>query len=198
MGSPVAASKTDPWHGQASFLPSGFTVHPSCVQTVLKQTTAVCDVRVSSPFLPFGRSTVCGSPTLSSLSAASESAAAADDPAPNHPAPSHPAPTHLAPTATDPLLAQIGSALLWVTVGWWLIVVVRLLGSLVRTGTSPTMLITNIDHWPEETVVAAVVSVLAALVLLLGRGSRGRDALDWSAGLLAVVTVAVAVWRLLP
>ncbi|MEO7447071.1 MAG: hypothetical protein ABI336_02255 [Humibacillus sp.] len=101
-------------------------------------------------------------------------------------------------TTPDPLLAQIGSALLWVTVGWWLIVIVRLLGSLVRTGTSPTMLITNIDRWPEETVVIAVVSVLAAVTLLLGRGARGRDALGVAGGLLAVVTVAVAVWRLLP
>lgn len=101
-------------------------------------------------------------------------------------------------TTPDPLLAQIGTALLWVTVGWWLIVIVRLLGSLVRIGTSPTMLITNIDHWPEETVVIAVVSVLAAVTLLLGRGARGRDALGAAAGMLALVTVAVAVWRLLP
>ncbi|MCU1535758.1 MAG: hypothetical protein JWP82_109 [Humibacillus sp.] len=117
---------------------------------------------------------------------------------------SGPPPVPLAPgrdagsAAPDPLLAQIGTALFWMTVGWWLIVVVRLLGSLVRTGSSSTLLISNIDHWPEETIVAAVISLLAAVVLLLGRGSRGRDALGWSAGLLAIVTVAVAVWRLLP
>jgi hypothetical protein len=100
--------------------------------------------------------------------------------------------------APDPLLALVGSALLWMTVGWWFTVLVRLLGSLVRLGASPTMLVTNIDHWPEETVVMAVVSVLAAVTLLLGRGPRGRDPLGVAAGLLAVGTVAVAVWRLLP
>ncbi len=77
----------------------------------------------------------------------------------------------------DPLLAQIGAALFWITVGWWLTVVVRVLGSLVRQGSSPTLLIENIDRWPEETVVAAVLSVLAALVLLLGpRAARPRRA----------------------
>jgi hypothetical protein len=98
----------------------------------------------------------------------------------------------------DPLLAQIGAALFWVTVGWWVIVIVRVLGSLVRLGSSPTLLIENIDRWPEETIVVAVISVLAAVVLLLGRGSRGRDALGWAAALLAVVTVGVTIWRLLP
>ena len=99
---------------------------------------------------------------------------------------------------TDPLLAKIGVALFWVTVGWWITVVVRGLGSLVRQGSSSTLLIENIDRWPEETVVAAVISVLAALVLLLGRGQRGRDALGLSSAVLALVTVGVAIWRLLP
>ena len=98
----------------------------------------------------------------------------------------------------DPLLAQIGAALFWVTVGWWVTVVVRLLGTLVRQGTIPTLVIESLGRWPEEVIVAAVISVLAALVLLLGRGPRGRDLLGWASAALAVVTVGVAVWRLLP
>jgi hypothetical protein len=103
-----------------------------------------------------------------------------------------------ADTLPDPLLAQIGAVLFWVTVGWWVTVLVRLLGTLVRQGTIPTLVIESLGRWPEEVIVAAVISVLAALVLLLGRGSRGRDLLGWASAALAVVTLAVAVWRLLP
>jgi hypothetical protein len=98
----------------------------------------------------------------------------------------------------DPLLAQIGAVLFWITVGWWVTVIVRLLGTLVRQGPISTLFIESVGRWPEETIVAAVISVLAALVLLLGRGSRGRDLLGWASGALAVVTVGVAIWRLLP
>jgi len=98
----------------------------------------------------------------------------------------------------DPLLAHIGAALFWITVGWWVTVLVRLLGTLVREGAVSTLFLESLGRWPEETIVAAVISVLAALVLLLGRGSRGRDVLGWASGALAVVTVAVAIWRLLP
>ncbi|WP_030197159.1 hypothetical protein [Terrabacter tumescens] len=98
----------------------------------------------------------------------------------------------------DPLLGQIGVALFWVTVGWWLFFLIRVLGYLTRYGLTDTILIRTIDLGAEETVVAAVLSVLAALLLLLGRGRAGRSALGWSSLALAVVTVGVAVWRLLP
>lgn len=98
----------------------------------------------------------------------------------------------------DPLLAHIGAALFWITVGWWVTVLVRLLGTLVREGPITTLFLESLGRWPEETIVAAVISVLAALVLLLGRGSRGRDLLGWASGALALVTVAVAIWRILP
>jgi hypothetical protein len=98
----------------------------------------------------------------------------------------------------DPLLGQIGLALFWATVGWWLFVVVRLLGWFTRNGLTDTILIRTIDRGAEETVVAAVLSVLGALLLLLGRGRRGRDVLGWVSLALAVVTVAVAVWRVVP
>lgn len=98
----------------------------------------------------------------------------------------------------DPLLGAIGVALFWMTVGWWVFVLVRILGRLARDGVSDRLLIETVDRYVEETIIAAILSVLAALLLLLGRGRSGRDALGWSALALAVVTVAVAVWRVLP
>ena len=118
--------------------------------------------------------------------------------APSAPLPSATWQDSAADTLPDPLLAQIGAALFWITVGWWITVIVRLLGTLVRQGPISTLFLESVGRWPEETIVAAVISVLAALVLLLGRGSRGRDALGWASGALAVVTVGVAIWRLLP
>jgi hypothetical protein len=98
----------------------------------------------------------------------------------------------------DPLLGQVGVALFWVTVGWWLFFVVRMLGRMVRVGFDDTIVIRTIDLGPEETLVAAVLSVLAALLLLLGRGRAGRSPLGWASLVLAVLTVGVTVWRLLP
>jgi hypothetical protein len=100
--------------------------------------------------------------------------------------------------SVDPLLGQIGVALFWITVGWWVFFLIRVLGSLTRDGLTDTILIRTIDLGGEETVVAAVLSVLAALLLLLGRGRAGRSPLGWASLLLAVVTVGTAVWRLLP
>ncbi|GAB3887451.1 hypothetical protein [Terrabacter terrigena] len=98
----------------------------------------------------------------------------------------------------DPLIGQVGVALFWVTVGWWLFFVVRLLGRIVRVGFDQTLVIRTIDDGAEETVAAAVVSVLAALLLLLGRGRAGRSPIGWASLALAVLTVVVTVWRLLP
>lgn len=100
--------------------------------------------------------------------------------------------------SVDPLLGQIGVALFWITVGWWLFFLIRILGFLTRSGLTDTILIRTIDLGAEETVVAAVLSVLAALLLLLGRGRAGRSPLGWCSLALAIVTVGVAVWRLLP
>ena len=111
---------------------------------------------------------------------------------------STPAPVRPLDGPPDPLLAQIGAVLFWITVGWWVTVLVRLLGTLVREGPISTLFLESLGRWPEETIVAAVISVLAALVLLLGRGSRDRDLLGWASGALALVTVAVAIWRVLP
>ena len=105
---------------------------------------------------------------------------------------------HSAEQAVDPLIGQIGAALFWVTVGWWLFFVVRLLGRLVRVGFDDTIVIRTIDAGPEETVLAAVLSAVAALLLLLGRGRAGRSPLGWASLALAVLTVAITVWRLLP
>jgi hypothetical protein len=122
----------------------------------------------------------------------------AGGPAPVQPYAPAPPPAATLEAPPDPLLAQIGAALFWITVGWWVTVLVRLLGTLVREGPISTLFLESLGRWPEETIVAAVISVLAALVLLLGRGSRGRDLLGWASGALALVTVAVAIWRILP
>lgn len=100
--------------------------------------------------------------------------------------------------SVDPLLGEIGVALFWITVGWWVFFLIRVLGFLTRNGLVDTILIRTIDLGAEETIVAAVLSVLAALLLLLGRGRAGRSPLGWSSLALAVVTVGVAIWRLLP
>lgn len=112
-------------------------------------------------------------------------------------APAHQVDTGVDP-AVDPLIGQIGAALLWVVVGWWAFFVIRVLGHLTRFGLSDTIVIRTIDRGAEETIVAAVLSVLAALLLLLGRGRAGRTPLGWTSAVLAVLTVALAVWRLLP
>lgn len=110
----------------------------------------------------------------------------------------HPALAPAFDPTVDPLIGQIGAALVWVVVGWWAFFVIRVLGQLVRFGLTDTIVIRTIDRGPEETVVAAVLSVIAALLLLLGRGRAGRSPLGWACLALAVLTVAVAVWRLLP
>ena len=98
----------------------------------------------------------------------------------------------------DPLLGQIGVALFWMTVGWWALVLIRVVGYLTRFGASDTILIRSIDRGPEETIIAVVLSVFAALLLLFGRGRAERSPLGWAAAGLAVVTIGAAVWRLTP
>lgn len=98
----------------------------------------------------------------------------------------------------DPLLEKVGVALFWITVGWWVFFLVRVLGYFVRFGGDATIIIRTIDLGAEETVIAAVLSVVAALLLLFGRGTRGRTPLGYASGVLALVTVAVAVWRIVP
>ena len=108
------------------------------------------------------------------------------------------APGALGSDDVDPLLAQIGTALFWITVGWWAFFLIRLIGWFARYGVTETMVISTIDLGAEETVIAAVLSVLAALLLLLGRGRNGRTPLGYASAGLAVVTVAIAIWRLIP
>jgi hypothetical protein len=102
------------------------------------------------------------------------------------------------PELADPLLEKVGVALFWIAVGWWVFFLVRVLGYFVRFGGDATIIIRTIDLGAEETIIAAVLSVLAAVLLLFGRGSKGRTPLGYAAGVLAVVTVAVAVWRIVP
>ena len=59
------------------------------------------------------------------------------------------------------------------------------------------MLIRTIDRGAEETIVAAGVSVLAA-VLLVSVDRGRRSPLTIASVALAVATVGIAVWRVLP
>ena len=62
----------DPWHGQCSCVPAGFTVQPSWVQIALKQTAAVGRVRVDDRHgLAVGKRPDTASPTGMSASVAS-------------------------------------------------------------------------------------------------------------------------------
>lgn len=97
----------------------------------------------------------------------------------------------------DPLIAQVGVALFWVAVGWWGFLAIRLLGYLSRFGAADTMLIRTIDRGAEETLVAAGVSVLAA-VLLVSVDRGRRSPLTVASVVVALATVAVAIWRVLP
>lgn len=97
----------------------------------------------------------------------------------------------------DPLIAQVGTALFWVTVGWWGFLLVRLLGYLSRFGAADTMLIRTIDRGAEETIVAAGVSILAAVLLVSGGRGR-RSPLTIASVALALATVGITVWRVLP
>lgn len=95
----------------------------------------------------------------------------------------------------DSRWSRFGAALFWITVGWWIFVGVRLSEKWVRSGYSDHIFYDTVAMVREEPVVAAGISVLAALVLLLSSGRRwlGRLALA-----VAGATVAVAAWRLLP
>lgn len=102
-----------------------------------------------------------------------------------------------AQAADDPLISQVGIALFWVTVGWWGFLLVRILGYLSRFGAADTLLIRTIDRGAEEPIVAAGVSVLAAVLLVsVDRGRRSPLAIASVA--LALATVGIAVWRVLP
>ncbi|MEW1952019.1 hypothetical protein [Terrabacter sp. NPDC080008] len=133
-------------------------------------------------------------------------AAAATAPAPANPyagQPVWPAPApsqvggRAAQAADDPLIAQVGIALFWIAVGWWAFVVIRLLGYLSRFGVTDTMLIRTVDRGAEETIVAAVVAVFAAVLLVTTDRTR-RAPLTIASLVVAVATVGIAVWRVLP
>lgn len=113
-----------------------------------------------------------------------------------------PAPASASPAAaagSGDGLRTLGLVLLGMTLGWWLFFAVRMLWWLVQVGASDTIVIRTIDVVPEETVVAAIVSVLAAGTLLLARArsaARRGTVIAGLAGALAVATIAITIWRL--
>lgn len=104
----------------------------------------------------------------------------------------------IAPARHREALRTTGLILLGATLGWWLFFLVRLVWWLVQVGPTDTIIFSTIDAVPEETVVAAILSVITAgtLTLAWARDRRGA-ALAGIAGLLSLVTLGVTVWRLL-
>lgn len=96
-------------------------------------------------------------------------------------------------------LRNLGLVLLGVVIGFWLFVLIRLAAYAMEVGTTDRMLIETIDMVSVETVAAALVSILAVASIigsqLMDRRRRSGPLL-WSAILLAVVTLATTVWRL--
>ena len=96
-------------------------------------------------------------------------------------------------------LRNLTLVLLGVVVGFWLMVAIRILAYLVDSGPTERLLIETIDTTSAETVIAALVAVLAAAGALSSRivsGLRVGGLLVWSTAALAVATIATAVWRL--
>jgi hypothetical protein len=96
-------------------------------------------------------------------------------------------------------LRNLTLVLLGVVAGFWLMVAIRILAYLVERGPTERLLIETIDTTSAETVIAALVAVLAAASALASRvvsGLRVGGLLVWSTTAVAVATIATAVWRL--
>jgi hypothetical protein len=96
-------------------------------------------------------------------------------------------------------LRNLTLVLLGVVVGFWLMVGIRILTYLVETGPTARLLIETIDTTSAETVIAALVAVLAVASALASRivsGLRGGGLLVWSTAALALATLTTAIWRL--
>jgi hypothetical protein len=90
--------------------------------------------------------------------------------------------------------------LLGITVGFWVLVGIRMLARIVEVGPSSRLLIETIDQTAVETVAAALISVLAVASAVASRVAAGRGAsagLVWGTAALAAGTVVAAIWRLI-
>lgn len=96
-------------------------------------------------------------------------------------------------------LRNLALVLFGVAAGFWVFVVIRMMARIVEVGGSSRLLIETIDQTSVETVTAALISVFALASALVSRVVAGRGAsipFVWTAGVLALVTVAATVWRL--
>jgi hypothetical protein len=96
-------------------------------------------------------------------------------------------------------LRNLALVLLGVVVGYWLMVAIRILAHLLEVGPTDRLLIETIDATSAETVIAALVAVLALASALASRivsGLRVGGPLVWGTAALGAVTIATAVWRL--
>jgi len=111
-----------------------------------------------------------------------------------------------APAAVSlPRWARLGAALFWMALGWWLVVAVRLgvrlfdttwAGDGFRTISSTTVadLVREVtDRGRVELLTVAAISLVATLVLLIGRSRRGLGILSL---LVTTGTIALTVWHL--
>lgn len=113
--------------------------------------------------------------------------------------PAHTSSPPAAAAGSSGVLRTLGLVLLGVTLGWWLLFGVRLIWWIVQIGATDTMVIRTIDVVPEETIVAAIVSVLAAgtLILAWARDTARRGAVIAAlASVLAIATIVITIWRL--
>lgn len=95
-------------------------------------------------------------------------------------------------------LRTMSLVLLGVVIGFWVFVGIRILTHLVDVGASDRLLIETIDQSSVETVAAAIIAVLtvaAAGASQVLAGRRLNTPLVWGTGVLAIITIITAVWR---
>jgi hypothetical protein len=88
--------------------------------------------------------------------------------------------------------------LLGIVIGFWVFVGIRILTHLVDVGVSDRLLIETIDQTSVETVAAAIIAVLTVAAAGASQALAGRrltTPLVWGTGVLAVITIVTAVWR---
>lgn len=95
-------------------------------------------------------------------------------------------------------LRTLSLVLLGIVIGFWVFVGIRILNHLVDVGVSDRLLIETIDQTSVETVAAAIIAVLTVAAAGASQALAGRrltTPLVWGTGVLAVITIVTAVWR---
>lgn len=105
-------------------------------------------------------------------------------------------------TSSSAKWQRLGIATLGVSVAWWFFFLVRIVGYAIRAGAVPgNLVIQTVDSFPEETWFATAASLFSVGALLMRRDPVGRpvrDHLLLAASGVALVTLVLFVWRLIP